>query len=557
MKLLLLMLSLLVLNGFASQAFASQAQDLNEITQSDIGLNESYASPCTSLNDTEFSSLPRPGLHLQKLVNEADDGLSVSIPSGYYPLSPGETIHIAKNLTLVGDGLVIIDARREGSILSLDNPRASVDIIQIAFVNGKGDYGGAITSNARSLILHNCSFIDNLANYGAGVYQDGGGLSVDNSVFAHNYAACKGGAIYSNASNTGSPLVVKGCKFYRNNVVNIGAAICIEHNKFNIESSEFSRNSGTAALYASNSSVSLSDCNIHDNLGPNNMRQNGCGGGVGFDNCSASIENCVIRGNKAAYLDNDGNLTPEYWGFGGSGGGIYLLRSDVTINDTSIDENDAFTAGGLDVSESNLVVNKCSISNNTARYVTTPDGSFNGQGGGMFIWSGSEVTLNGVILDRNHGDGRNGAIHNSGILHLTDKTVVSKNTAPRGAGISNNGVLSIDGDVVISNNTANEGAGIFNWGDGQVEMRGNTKLMNNHAAENGGAIYNKGSLCLNGATILGNNATYGSAIYNKGNLTLLGGEVRGNIASIGGSIWNARNMTLVGVKIEDMGRPVT
>jgi len=86
-----------------------QAQDLDKMMQSDIGLKENYGSPCTSLDGTEFSSLPRPDVHLQKLIDEADDSLSVSIPSGYYSLLPGETLHITKNLTLVGDGLVVID----------------------------------------------------------------------------------------------------------------------------------------------------------------------------------------------------------------------------------------------------------------------------------------------------------------------------------------------------------------------------------------------------------------------------------------------------------------
>lgn len=522
MKLLLLVSSLLVIGGV-------QAQDLDKMMQSDVGLKENYGSLCTRLNDTEFSSLPRPDVHLQKLIDEADDSLSVSIPSGYYSLLPGETLHIAKNLTLVGNGLVVIDAQRKGSILSIDNPKSSVDIVQIGFVNGKGDYGGAITSKAKSLTLYNCSFINNLANYGAGVYQNGDRLSIENSVFTHNYAASKGGAIYANASGKNSPLVVKGCKFHRNNVTNIGAAIYAEHRNFSMESSELSKNGGTAALYASNSSVLLKECNISDNLGPNNMRAYGEGGGARFDSCSATIEKCTVEGNKAAYSDEDGKFTPEAWGFGGKGGGVYMLHSNIAMNSTHVDGNEAFTAGGIFVAYSNLTMNSGSISNNVARYVITQDGTrHNGQCGGLLVLGGSRATLNGVSLLRNRADAQNGAIHNSGLLHLTGKTIISENTAPRGAGISNSDNLTIEDGAVISKNTANEGAGIFNWAPGHIECR---------------------------ATISGNNATYGSAIYNEGNITVIGGEIKDNHASIGGSIWNTKNMTMTGVKVEDVGCP--
>jgi len=384
-----------------------------------------------------------------------------------------------------------------------------VDIVQIGFVNGKGDYGGAITSKAKSLTLYNCSFINNLANYGAGVYQNGDRLSIENSVFTHNYAASKGGAVYANYTGKNSPLVVKSCKFYRNNVTNIGAAIYAECKKLDIESSELSRNGGTTALYASNSSVLLRECNVSANLGPNNMRQNGHVGGIGFDNFSAVIEECAVLGNKATYLDNDENFTQEYWGFGGSGGGIYLSHSNVTINDTSINENEAFTAGGIDVAESNLVVNRCSISNNTAQQVIIPEGKFNGQGGGMFM-------LNSVAFESNHADNLSGAIANSGQL-----TLIGANK--------------------FLNNTAHNAGAIYNHEGCQVKIKGTSYFIKNQADEERGALWDDGISILNECDITDNDAWFGGGIFSEGNavVTINDGRIERNHAAYnGGGIYN-------------------
>jgi predicted outer membrane repeat protein len=520
--------------------------------QIDQGLKEKYGSICTSLNDIEFGSILKPEVSLQNLIDDAKDKGTIHIPAGYYYLD--KSLQITKNLTAIGDGLVVLDAHKAFEILNITNSNAIVRLENIGLVNGKGNYGGAIDSKAKSLELVNCAFSNNLANYGAGVYQNEGRLFIENSTFNHNYAASKGGAVYANASVMNSPTItLKGCKFYRNNVTNIGAAICVEHKDLSIESSDLSGNGGTAALYASNSSVLLRDCNVSNNLGPNNMRQAGRGGGVRFDNCSAIIENCTIQGNKATYLDDEGLFTPEYWGWGGEGGGMYLLHSNVTINDTYVDDNEAFFSGGIYVVLSNLMVNRGGISNNTARYVVTSEETFCGNFGGMLILGG-QATLNDVFMDNNHADNLSGAIYNSGgRLNLIGKTNMSGNTASEGAGISNGGILTIDGDVIVSNNTADNGAGIHNLKSGSVEICGDAQLIDNQAKEKGGAIYNEGNLSISGIAISGNNATYGSAIYNDGNLTLTDSEIKDNKAYIGGSIWNTNRMMMAGVKMDETG----
>ena len=202
-------------------------------------------------------------------------------------------------------GIVVADAQRACEILHIEDPNLSVKIENINFVNGEGEHGGAIDSIAKSLTLVNCTFANNIAYNGSSIYiqsdthnpvtrnagiviqdtklvvedclfQDnaalddggciaslGGQVCIENSTFNHNYAASdesRGGAIYDNATGTRamayrdgnedtSPLIVKNCSFYDNKAGKIGAAIYSEGRGLCLESSAFSRNNGTSAVY--------------------------------------------------------------------------------------------------------------------------------------------------------------------------------------------------------------------------------------------------------------------------------------------------------------------
>ena len=72
----------------------------------------------------------------------------------------------------------------------------SVTLKNFLVMHGKGDYGGAITSQAQSLTIKDCRFLDSLANYGAAIYQKGGELQIMDSTFEGNNATIWGTAIY-------------------------------------------------------------------------------------------------------------------------------------------------------------------------------------------------------------------------------------------------------------------------------------------------------------------------------------------------------------------------
>jgi hypothetical protein len=112
----------------------AQGHDLN-----DLGSN---------LNSTELLRLDVP---LQKLIDDASDGSSITIPLADYNLS--EPLCINKNVTLTGSPFAFIDAQGTSQVLQIDNPRANVSLKNFLLSNGTGDYGGAINSNAKSLTI--------------------------------------------------------------------------------------------------------------------------------------------------------------------------------------------------------------------------------------------------------------------------------------------------------------------------------------------------------------------------------------------------------------------
>ena len=287
-----------------------------------------------------------------------------------------------------------------------------------------------------------------------------------------------------------------------------------------LESSTFSKNNGTAAIYARDGQILMRECNISNNLGPFGKHWGAAGGGLNCVNSTVLIENCIIRYNKAR-VSLEGVRSSTY---GGSGGGISLLDSDTIINNTIIENNEAVLGGSICACGSKLAIKGGAINKNIARTA----GPINGTGGA--IYCNTPLILKGVKLEGNHADVEGGAISNENVSMLLDE------------------------NTILVGNTAAKGAAIYNRNDGNVELR--CRLDNNLAAEKGGAVYNEGNLSLYGAAVSGNNATYGSAIYNEGNLTLVGGKIEDNRALIGGSVWNANRMTMIGAMINEMGRPL-
>ena len=164
----------------------------------------------------------------------------------------------------------------------------------------------------------------------------------------------------------------------------------------------------------------------------------------------------------------------------------------------------------------------------------------------------SGVTIaNGV----DHSVAGGSAIHNVGVLTLTNCTLSGNVGTEFGGGISNSGTLLIDGGTIAGNSSPN-GAGIYNFGSGTLELTNSTISGNTNGGSSGGGIFNwqNAAITISNSTISGNTAADGGGIFNNSPrpLTITNSTISGNTAHStcctgprsGGGILNATGATV-------------
>ena len=291
------------------------------------------------------------------------------------------------------------------------------------FIHGSGDYGGVITSLAKSLTVKDCRFLDNLANYGAAIYQKGGDLKIEDSTFERNNASIWGAAIYDNGGD------------------------------MQVESSEFTQNPGYRVICFNGTlprqaQVLIRDCNVSNNPGPYNDMCVGFGGAVACANSTTLIEHCTVKGNRA--LVNTPTL------IAGNNAGLAFADSDAILNDTLIEKNEALYIAAIDVCrDSKVDINRCIIRENHAIKVRASSrNDIGGEGAGVSIDKGSEVTMNDVTFADNVADGNSGAIVNGGKLNLGKGTIITGNIAKANSALYStiSGIVNVSTGVYIYDN---------------------------------------------------------------------------------------------------------
>ena len=104
-------------------------------------------------------------------------------------------ITISKDITINGGGTTIISGNDLSRIFKIENG-CSVVLLDVTFINGKADNGGAIYNDG-NLVLKDCEFRDNSADYGAAIYNTENGVLTGDADFTDNVAVYRGGGIYS------------------------------------------------------------------------------------------------------------------------------------------------------------------------------------------------------------------------------------------------------------------------------------------------------------------------------------------------------------------------
>jgi hypothetical protein len=195
----------------------------------------------------------------------------------------------------------------------------------------------------------------------------------------------------------------------------------------------------------------------------------------------------------------------------GSGAAIYNRGGIVSISDCVLTNNIAGEWGGAirnGASEndgSELTLQRCTISNNTAA-----------DGGGISNHFGADVELYNSTLSGNTASDQGGAIYsrttpgsaNASTFTVGRSSVLKDNSAGLGGAISNRyGTLNVQGNSQIYGNNATDfGGAIYNHGTANIY---NATVRDNEAEDSGGGIHNNinGVLDITDSVISGNSVT--------------------------------------------------
>ncbi|MCP4544812.1 MAG: DUF11 domain-containing protein, partial [Chloroflexi bacterium] len=211
---------------------------------------------------------------------------------------------------------------------------------------------------------------------------------------------------------------------------------------------------------------------------------------------------------------------------GGKDVRVFTIESDneVTFKHLNIVDGKTQAQYGAGIyNAGTLTIQDCTIADNEVRYKYS---SGRAQGGG--IYNVGTLTITGSVLSGNQAISAwyryGGAIYHGGsdTTLLVSNSVISGNQAKLGGGIfvsNSSNALTIINSTLSGNHAYNEGGGIYNQGTVAIT---NSTVANNSAGNDGGGVYNKSVLAINNSTFSGNSAddTETGGIYNSSDASM-------------------------------------
>ena len=195
-------------------------------------------------------------------------------------------------------------------------------------------------------------------------------------------------------------------------------------------------------------------------------------------------------------------------------GGAVYTDGNLIAENTIFENNSAEDcSGAVDVEGSNAELNNCTFRNNHAE-----------EDGGA-LWIKGNLIAKDSIFDGNKADDCSGAVD-----------VEGSNAEFYGCAFRNNyadddgGAVWIKGnliakDTLFEGNSAGDCSGAVDVEGFQAELN-NCTLYNNHANDDGGAVWIKNNLKVQNTTFENNNAPNAGTIYTGGDLTLVKSNVQ-------------------------------
>ena len=271
-----------------------------------------------------------------------------------------------------------------------------------------------------------------------------------------------------------------------------------------------------------------------------------CSGTIVFISQKVIEESITIDGTGQDVTLSGGNATRLFLI---DAPGVLDLRHLTLSNGAGIDAGGPGAGGAVTVSTGLLKLSNVTLRNNVAP---------NGGGGAVFLNSNAKAEIEYSVFHNNRSLGGGAIYNNSGAtLKITDSHLYSNTTdGPYGGAIQNLGVLAAN-DTLFTGNTAlvdyspqgAEGGGALYNDAGGVATLLYVTMSTNEGRNLGGAVWNKGSLTVEGGrfTENGSISVDGGAIAHDvgaGLLTIDRVRFAGNHGDVGGAIWAKAPVTI-------------
>lgn len=228
-----------------------------------------------------------------------------------------------------------------------------------------------------------------------------------------------------------------------------------------------------------------------------------------------TTEPLVFNSGKTTILDLNGHDIDRGLTARVDGGNVVTVNGTLTLCDTSTTE----------------VSNQGKI---TGGYTW-------GEGGGVFINSGTFTMQSGAISGNSAGFGGGVSTYGGGTFTLNGGVISGNSAIEEGGGVYANydSTFTMRGGTISGNSSTCEGGGVSSSND--FLMTAGT-ITENTAVEHGGGVFVWSGFTMSGGTISENKAEYGGGVYISGSvtgdpITLKGGAITGNTAEYGGGVY--------------------
>ena len=339
----------------------------------------------------------------------------------------------------------------------------------------------------------------------------------------------------------------------------------------NCKGQEYNRSNFAGAIYNSGGNLDIEESAFSGNFTDAAGFNFGVGGAV------YNLNGGTITINRALFEDNYSNGASSYGGAVANGyqqGAV----AEMSISNSVFDNNYAYGSliphGGALYNNGNLSITGSQFNGN---YSEGPDGAYGY--GGAFANEGTGNIDNSSFSDNyvkagNYSLAYGGSISNTTTLDIKNSTFENNyvqtvsDARSVGGGIYNSGTLTLDNNLFKQNSSTGNaeafGGALYNETGGNVTIN-NTVWEDNTvsgAQSGGGAIYNLGTMTLDGGTFSGNSGigsenSYGGVLYNgtSGHITIKNAILASNRISAptgeGGAVYNAGRLIFENSTLRD------